>query len=270
MMRRGVTAEIVRRPSDRGVFNTICRVFSSAIGGVLWTICGLLIWIVSLVIALGGALALAFAATGLLDAGSILNQLDPSKEVAELQAGLGGDPRPLGLLLVAACAFAVIMARQVSAGQMLGRAAPAPKHPDRAPIDASRAARATPPPAEPRSMTVTDPARPSSLAVRPQAEVARGLPDVDELVRWAQQAARAGRPALAYRLFVVALELEPTHEEAWLWRAGTAANALEAERCLLHRLTLNPAHTFARRGLAELRARLPTPTTPGLGNDPEK
>ena len=75
------------------------------------------------------------------------------------------------------------------------------------------------------------------------------------LVHWGQIAARAGDRASAYRLFLEALALEPTDAEAWLWRAGTAAEPAEAIACLERVLELDPANPRARRGLEEVRQR---------------
>jgi hypothetical protein len=97
----------------------------------------------------------------------------------------------------------------------------------------------------------TDPApAPQPAAVSPDNPLVAA-----ELLRWGQQAARAGDRLVAYRLFVRAVEIDPSSEEAWLWRAGTAAEPDEAIRCLNRVLEINPDNARARRGLDEMQRR---------------
>jgi hypothetical protein len=81
-------------------------------------------------------------------------------------------------------------------------------------------------------------------------------PDVAELMRWGQQAARGGDRLVGHRLFVRALESEPENVEAWLWRAATTDQAKETIYCLERALELDPGNSRARRGLEECRRRL--------------
>ena len=83
-----------------------------------------------------------------------------------------------------------------------------------------------------------------------------GGPDVPELMRWGQQAARGGDRLVGHRLFVRALESEPDYVEAWLWRAATTDQPDETIRCLERALELDPGNSRARRGLEECRRRL--------------
>ena len=111
---------------------------------------------------------------------------------------------------------------------------PAPLHADPAPVTAGSPDRLTP-----------------SLADSP----ATAHPA--ELVRSGQQLARTGYRLAAFRLFCQALEIDPGHEEAWLWRAGTSQEPEETIRCLERVLQINPENSRARRGLSELQARVP-------------
>lgn len=99
--------------------------------------------------------------------------------------------------------------------------------------------------------TVSAPAAPPMMT-DPIGELA----DSRELLGRGQQAARAGDRLAAYRLFVQIVEREPEHEEAWLWRAGTAADPDEAVRCLQRVLEINPDNLRARRGLEDVQRRV--------------
>jgi tetratricopeptide (TPR) repeat protein len=68
--------------------------------------------------------------------------------------------------------------------------------------------------------------------------------------------AQVGQRPWAYRLLLRATELDPRHEEAWLWRAGVAADNEETIACLKQVLLNNPDNQQARVGLkwAEARA----------------
>ena len=80
--------------------------------------------------------------------------------------------------------------------------------------------------------------------------------DVGELIRWGKQAAREGDLLVAYRLFVRAAEIDPSSEEAWLWRAGTCEQPEEEVRCLEQVLRINPFNERAHRGLSDATRRL--------------
>ena len=111
-----------------------------------------------------------------------------------------------------------------------------------------RPAPAEPPPAEPPPVwTAPAPRTAEPLGHQVSAE---------ELIRWGQQAARAGDRPVAYRLFIRAIEVDPTNESAWLWRAGTCDQTEEALRCLEQVLLINPNNQRALRGLAESQRRL--------------
>lgn len=79
--------------------------------------------------------------------------------------------------------------------------------------------------------------------------------DVRDLVRRGQEAARGGDQLTAYQLLVQATEIDPLHEEAWLWRAGTAERDDEALRCLECVLALNPGNVRAHLGMREVGGR---------------
>ena len=80
--------------------------------------------------------------------------------------------------------------------------------------------------------------------------------DVGELIRWGKQAAREGDLLVAHRLFVRAVEIDPSSEDAWLWLAGTSEQPEEAVRSLEQVLRINPFNERAHRGLSDATRRL--------------
>jgi tetratricopeptide (TPR) repeat protein len=73
--------------------------------------------------------------------------------------------------------------------------------------------------------------------------------DADSLVTLGRQVAEAGQWAHAHRLFERATELDPSNEDAWMWRAGVADDASETIACLNRVLALNPRNAQAKAGL---------------------
>jgi len=74
--------------------------------------------------------------------------------------------------------------------------------------------------------------------------------------------AQVGQKPWAYRLLQRATELDPRSEEAWLWRAGVAADNDETIACLKQVLLNNPDHPQARAGLQWAEARSAPPPAP--------
>ncbi|HMO56685.1 MAG TPA: hypothetical protein PKA05_09665 [Roseiflexaceae bacterium] len=79
-------------------------------------------------------------------------------------------------------------------------------------------------------------------------------------------AARSGQRRLAAGLLSRTVQLDPQHEQGWLWLSGVIDNPQEIAFCLRTVLTLNPANERARRGLAWLEERaqasVPEPAVP--------
>lgn len=127
-------------------------------------------------------------------------------------------------------------------------------------------------PAEPTEEPVEEPAEPPAAAPTvtaavpiyapgpavpaPYANGWHSTPSVAELFDRGRAAARAGDGTRAHQLFVQVVELAPNHEEAWLWRAGTAERESEAIDCLRRVIALNPGNERARQGLEEMQQRL--------------
>jgi tetratricopeptide (TPR) repeat protein len=83
--------------------------------------------------------------------------------------------------------------------------------------------------------------------------------DGASLLAVGRQLAEAGQWVLAHHLFQRATELEPSNENAWIWRAGVASTADEAVLCLKRVLELNPQNAQAKAGLTWVAARQTAP-----------
>ncbi len=75
------------------------------------------------------------------------------------------------------------------------------------------------------------------------------------LMQQGLQAARAGQRARARRYFAAALEIDPTHIEAWLQRAAVVDDPQEAMAHLGRVLALDPENQRARQALRVARRR---------------
>jgi tetratricopeptide (TPR) repeat protein len=96
--------------------------------------------------------------------------------------------------------------------------------------------------------------------------------DAPVLVALGRTLAQVGQKPWAYRLLQRATELDPLNEEAWLWRAGVAAENDETIYCLKQVLLNNPDHPQARAGLEWAEARrapAPAPVAPDAAQEAE-
>jgi hypothetical protein len=116
----------------------------------------------------------------------------------------------------------------------------------------NQAAQAAEPAASPTPAPESPPAAPSVPAPAGHLNGRAEQLDVLEMLHWGQQAARNGERLVAYRIFVHVVEIDPRNEEAWLWRAATAADPHESRQCLERVLQLNPNNPRAHRGLEAL------------------
>ena len=64
-----------------------------------------------------------------------------------------------------------------------------------------------------------------------------------------KEAARAGRNAEAHDLFRQAVEIDPYHEQVWLWLASVVETEEDRRVCFENVLELNPDNPVARRQL---------------------
>lgn len=85
----------------------------------------------------------------------------------------------------------------------------------------------------------------------PQTTSSAHLPLSSSSIELAQEAIRRGDRRVAYAICVQLTADDPTNEQAWLWRAGTAESQEESIAALSQVLTLNPANAAARQGLYE-------------------
>jgi len=72
------------------------------------------------------------------------------------------------------------------------------------------------------------------------------------LFRLGRDAAKRGAPAEAHELFRRAIEIDPYHEQVWLWLATVVETDEDRRVCFENVLELNPDNTTARLQLARL------------------
>jgi thioredoxin-like negative regulator of GroEL len=70
-----------------------------------------------------------------------------------------------------------------------------------------------------------------------------------------KQAAKSGDRARAHELFRQAVEIDPHHEQVWLWLASVVDTDADRRVCFENVLTLNPSHPTARHQLHLLSER---------------
>lgn len=64
-----------------------------------------------------------------------------------------------------------------------------------------------------------------------------------------KEAARQGDHALAHRMFRQAIEIDPYHEQVWLWLASVLESDADRRVCFENVLEMNPSNPTARRQL---------------------
>lgn len=64
-----------------------------------------------------------------------------------------------------------------------------------------------------------------------------------------KQAARQGDHEQAHRLFRQAIEIDPYHEQVWLWLASVVKDDADRRVCFENVLEINPSNPMARRQL---------------------
>jgi ferric-dicitrate binding protein FerR (iron transport regulator) len=72
------------------------------------------------------------------------------------------------------------------------------------------------------------------------------------LFKAGQEAARAGENTKAHELFRQAIEIDPYHEQIWLWLASVVETDEDRRVCFENVLELNPTNPTARRQLLKL------------------
>ncbi len=75
------------------------------------------------------------------------------------------------------------------------------------------------------------------------------MSEVDDLVKRAASACKAGHKKEARELLMQAIQQDDRHEQAWLWMSVVAESLEERQICLENVLTLNPGNEQARKGL---------------------
>ena len=79
-------------------------------------------------------------------------------------------------------------------------------------------------------------------------------PEFLRLFREGKKAARAGDNMRAHALFRQAIEIDPYHEQIWLWLASVVESEEDKRVCFENVLELNPANPTARQQLRKLEA----------------
>ena len=76
-----------------------------------------------------------------------------------------------------------------------------------------------------------------------------------QLFKEGKEAAKRGDRARAHELFRQAIEIDPYHEQIWLWLASVVDTDDDRHACFENVLALNPSHPTARQQLALLAER---------------
>jgi len=98
-----------------------------------------------------------------------------------------------------------------------------------------------------------------------------GTNEVEELFRRGVEATQSGDNHLARQCFQRVLDLDPTHERAWLWLADVVDTLDEVVACYRACLEVNPANEAAQWGLKdalERQAQIAQELTRELGTTP--
>jgi len=77
----------------------------------------------------------------------------------------------------------------------------------------------------------------------------------EELLHKGKTAATSGQKDLAREYLGRVVQMQPQHEEAWLWLSGVAGNLPMMKGCLERVLAINPHNTQAREGMNWVRGR---------------
>ncbi len=73
-----------------------------------------------------------------------------------------------------------------------------------------------------------------------------------QLFKQGKEAAKRGDKARAHELFRQAIEIDPYHEQVWLWLASVVESDEDRRVCFENVLELNPLHPTARQQLQRL------------------
>ena len=94
-------------------------------------------------------------------------------------------------------------------------------------------------------------------------------PESDRLYREGVTAIRAGDKATAREKLMKAVDLDSSHEQAWLWLSAAVEKDEDRIVCLQNVLTLNPNNEAARKGLLKLGASTAVDVNPaGVHEEP--
>lgn len=89
----------------------------------------------------------------------------------------------------------------------------------------------------------------------PEAAITTYSKEAQQLYERGIAAARGGQRRIAAGLLTRAVQLDPRHEQAWLWLSGVLDAPGDVEFCLNAALKINPHNTQAQKGLTWIRQR---------------
>lgn len=90
------------------------------------------------------------------------------------------------------------------------------------------------------------------------------------LFKAGKEAAKSGQKQQAHDLFRQAIEVDPYHEQVWLWLASVVSTDEDRRVCFENVLELNPDNALAARQLQRLEEKALTETMAASGSTRKK
>lgn len=103
---------------------------------------------------------------------------------------------------------------------------------------------------------------PSSNEVVPKVVGKAMTEEINQLLKTAIQAAKAGERKKAHQLLLQIVEQDEKNEMAWLWLSGTVKTNEDRQICLENVLAINPDNEMAKKGLKKLGVPIPQAAPP--------
>ena len=88
------------------------------------------------------------------------------------------------------------------------------------------------------------------------------MTEINQLLKTAIQAAKAGEREKAHQLLMQIVEQDEENEMAWLWLSGTVKTKEDRQICLENVLAINPNNEIAKKGLKKIGVAIPKPAPP--------
>ncbi|MBN1565315.1 MAG: hypothetical protein JXA10_15830 [Anaerolineae bacterium] len=93
-----------------------------------------------------------------------------------------------------------------------------------------------------------------------QSELLKAPKEFLRLYQAGKSAAQQGQKALAHDLLRQAIEIDPYHEQVWLWLASVVETDEDRRVCFENVLELNPDHATAKEQIEKLESKALTMT----------